>query len=197
MQLALLVQSINQRLQRHVTEHRIKTKNVDNQILERLPTKQIAENKLEINKIEFKIVEDIINEDETDYVQPSPPSLPKTEEQIDYERRKETKEYLKTELAKKERDFEIIRDIKVENQVELIRSAFNPLDGQITNKEITSADYNKTANNEPQPSQVDPNVLKVMQEIVRNANAFVNQPDPTLPAITLSDENNPPKAAPK
>ena len=65
-------------------------------------------------------MEDIINEDETEYGQPSPPPFPKTEEQIDYERKEETKEYLKTELAKKERDFEIIRDINAENQVELI-----------------------------------------------------------------------------
>ena len=118
--ISMLMQSINQRLQRHVMEHRRKTKNVDNQILEQLLTKQIAENKSEINKIEDKIVEDIINEGETEYGQPSPPPFPKTEEQIDYERKEETKEYLKTELAKKERDFEIIRDINAENQVELI-----------------------------------------------------------------------------
>ena len=200
--ISMLVQSINQRLQRRVMEHRRKTKNVDNQILEQLLTQQIAENKSKINKIEDKIVEEIINEDETDCGQPSLLPFPKNEEKIDYERREQTKEYLKTELAKKERNFEIIRDINAENQVELIRSAINPSDGQITNEEITSADYNKTGNNEPQPyspppPQVDPNVLKVMQGIVRNANAFVNQPDPTLPAITLSDENNPPKAPPK
>ena len=38
--ISMLMQSINQRLQRHVMEHRRKTKNVDNQILEQLLTKQ-------------------------------------------------------------------------------------------------------------------------------------------------------------
>ena len=44
---------------------------------------------------------------------------------------------------------------------------------------------------------MDPGVLKVINEIVRNANAFVNELDPSLPAITLSDKNNPPKPPPK
>ena len=67
----------------------------------------------------------------------------------------------------------------------------------MTNDTITSADYNRTDNNEPLPPQMDPGVLKVINEIVLNANAFVNEPDPSLPAITLSDENNPPKPPPK
>ena len=147
--ITVLVQSINQRLQRHLMDHRRKTKNVDNQILEQLLTQQIAENKSEIDKIEDKIVQDIINEDQTDYGAPSPLPFPKSEAEIDFERREDTKEYLKTELVKRERDFEIIRDINAENQVELIRSAIDPLDGQVTNDTITSADYNSTNNNEP------------------------------------------------
>ena len=171
--------------------------NVDNQILEQLVTQQIAENKSEIAKIEEKIVNDIINEDETDYSRRSPPPFPSTEEQIHYERRENTKKYLNTELAKRERGFETIREINAENQVELIRSAIDPLDGQIANDTITSADYNRTDNNEPLPPQVDPGVLKVINEIVRNANSFVNESDSNLPTITLSAVNNPPKAPPK
>ena len=195
--ISVLVQSINQRLQRHVMDHRRKTKNVDNQILEQLSTQKIAENKSEIDKIEDKIVQDIINEDQTDYGAPSPPPFPKSEAEIDFERREDTKEYLKMELAKRERDFKTIRDINAENQVELIRFAIDLLDGQVTNDTITFADYNRTDINEPLPPQVDPGVLKVINEIVRNVNAFVNEPDPSLPAITLSDENNPPKPPPK
>ena len=197
--ISVLVQSINQRLQRYVMDHRRKTKNVDNQILEQLLTQLTAKNKSEIDNIEDKIVQDIINEDQTDYGAPSPPPppFPKSEAEIDFERREDTKEYLKMELAKRERDFETIRDIYAENQVELVRSAIDPLDGQVTNNTITSADYNRTDNNEPLPPQVDPGVLKVINEIVRNANAFVNEPDSSLPAITLSDENNLPKPPPK
>ena len=194
--ITMLVQSMNQRLQRHVMEHRRQTKKVDNQILEQLLTQQIAENKTEISKIEDKIAADIINENKTDYGQSSPPLFPKNEEEIDYERREETKEYLKTELAKRERDFETIQNIDIENQLDLIKSALDPLDGQIANDAITSADYNRTEHNEPLPPRVDPNVLKIIDKIVYNANAFVNKPDPIPPHITLSEESQPPKASP-
>ena len=78
-------------------------------------------------------------------------------------------------MAKRERGFETIRDINAENQVELIRSAIDPLDGQISNDTITSDDYNRTDNNEPLSPQVDPGVLKVKNKIIRNANSFVNE----------------------
>ena len=179
--ISMLVQSINQSLQRHVIDHRRETKNVDDQILDQLLTQQIAENKTEISKIEDKIVEDILNEDDTEYDQPSPPPFPKTEEDIDHERKEENKEYLKTELAKKERDFKIIRDIDAQNQVDLIKCALDPLDGQYANDTITSADYNRTEHNEPLPPHVDPNVLKIINEIVHNINTFVKEPDPNYP----------------
>ena len=87
---------------------------------------------------------------------------------------------MKTELAKRDRDIEIIQDIDAKNKVDLIKSLVAPVDGELptTNEEVTSSDYTKTDHNEPQQHLVDPNVLRVMQEIVRNANAFVNEPDP-------------------
>ena len=93
-------------------------------------------------------------------------------------------------------DSEIICDINEKEQVDLIKSAFVPKDVQLTNEEITSADYTKTDNNEPVQPTLDPNILRIMQEIVFNANAFANEPDPQpLLQITL-DENEPPKAPP-
>ena len=100
---------------------------------------------------------------------------------------------MKTELAKRDRDIEIIQDIDAKNKVDLIKSLVAPVDGELptTNEEVTSSDYTKTDHNEPQQHLVDPNVLRVMQEIVRNANAFVNEPDPNLPQITFEDNSTP------
>ena len=159
-------------------------------------SKEVVDDKSEIEKIEQSIVQDIIKEDKTEYGRPSPPPFPKTEQQIDDDRREETMENLKTELAKNQRDFEIIRNINDKDQVDLIKSAIVPIDGQLTNEEITSADYTKTDNNEPVQPTLEPNILKIMQEIVCNANAFVNEPDPVLAQITF-DKNEPPKPPPK
>ena len=103
---------------------------------------------------------------------------------------------MKTKLAKKERDFEIIRDIDAQNQVDLIKTALDPLDRQYANDTITSADYNRTEYNEPLPPQVDPNVLKIISEIVHNTNAFVNEPDPNLLQIMLQPQPQPSVAPP-
>ena len=106
---------------------------------------------------------------------------------------------MKTELAKRERDIEIIQDIDPKTKVDLIKSLVVPVDGELptTNEEITSSDFTKTNNNEPQQPLVDPNVLRMMQEIVRNANAFVNEPDPNLPQITFDDNPTPPQPPPR
>ena len=140
-----------------------------------------------------------INENETVYGAPSPPPTIKTEEQIDDNRRQENEDFLKTELAKNQRDIEIIQDVDATNKADQIKSLVVPVDGELrtTNEEITSSDYTKSNHNKPQHPLVDPNVLRVMQEIVRNANAFVNEPNPNLPEITFEDNSTPPKDPPK
>ena len=178
-------------------EHRTKTNETNNEIISQLMSKEVVHDKSDIEKIEQNIVKDIINGDKTKYGRPSPPPFPKTEQQIDDDRIEETKENLKTELAKNHRDFEIIDDINAKNKVDLIKSAIFPIDGELTNEEITSADYTKMDHNEPLKLTLDPTILKIMQEIVCNSNAFVNDPDSeVLPQITF-DKNEPQKPPPK
>ena len=110
-------------------------------------SKEVVDDRSEIEKIEQNIARDIINDDKTEYGAPSPPPFPKTEQQTDDDRRTKTIENIKTELAKNQRDFEIIRDINDKKQVDLIKYAIVPKDGQLTNEEITSGDYTKTDNN--------------------------------------------------
>ena len=95
-------------------------------------SKEVVEDKSDIEKIEQNIVKDIINSDKTEYGHSSPPPFPKTEQQIDDDRIEGTKENLKTELAKNQRDFEIIDDINAKNKVDLIKSAIVPIDGNTT-----------------------------------------------------------------
>ena len=102
-------------------------------------------------------------------------------------------------MAKNQRDIEIIQDIDAKNKADQIKSLVVPVDGKLptTNEEITSSDYTKSDHNDPQHPLVDPNVLRVMQEIARNANVFVNEPDPNLPQITFEDNSTPSKDPPK
>ena len=123
-------------------------------------SKEVVEDKSDIERIERNIVKDIINSDKTEYGRSSPPPFPKTEQQIDDDRIEGTKENLKTELAKNQRDFEIIDDINAKNKVDLIKSAIVPIDGQLTNEVVTSADYTKTDNNELLQPTLDPTILK-------------------------------------
>ena len=70
--ISILVQYINQRLQRHVMEHRPKTKDINDKIVFQFKTDQIIPvgGKSEIDKIEQKIIDDIINENEAVYAVP-------------------------------------------------------------------------------------------------------------------------------
>ena len=199
--ISILVQSINQRIQKYILEHRRKTADINFKIVSQLDEKQVVneESQFEIDKIEQKIIDDIINENETVYGTPSPPPTIKTEEQIDHDRRQKNEDFLKTELAKNQRDIEIIQDIDAKNKADQIKSLVVPVDGELptTNEEIISSDYTKSDHNKSQHPLVDPNVLRLMQEIVHNPNAFVNEPDPNLAQITFEDNSTPPKDPPK
>ena len=105
--ISVLVQSINQRLQRQVMNHRRKTKDVNSQITDALLSNVTSQNKTETENLEDKIVKDIINQDQTDYGRSSPRPTIKTEEEIDNDIIQENKDFLKTELAKNERDIQI------------------------------------------------------------------------------------------
>ena len=63
-------------------------------------------------EIEDEIVRDIINNDDTDYKPINVPPTVKTENEIDQNNLLWNKNFLKTELAKRERDFQIIDDNK-------------------------------------------------------------------------------------
>ena len=102
-----------------------------------------------------------------------PPTV-KTEEEIDEDRLKWNRNFLATELAKKERDFEIIDDIEAKEQHDLIKNAIDPSDGLLTNEEIDPRDYNRTIKNEPEAPQLDPNVLNIMREVVNHMSGQVN-----------------------
>ena len=72
--------------------------------------------KLEILKtnneiVEQKVVTDILNKDNTDYTPQYNFPTVKTDEEADRDRINENKNYIATELVKKERDIQTIEDI--------------------------------------------------------------------------------------
>ena len=161
-----LVRSINHLIQKEIYESNKKTLEVGKDIVERLLRKESETIKTEIEKVEENIVEDIINNDTTDYTPINIVPTVKIEDEIDQNRLEWNRNFLATEIATRQRDLEIIDDIEAKNQVDLIRSAIDPTHGLVTNEEVDQTDYNRTEHNEPLGSQLNPNVLNVMREIV-------------------------------
>ena len=117
--------------------------------------------------VEQKVVTDILNNDNTDYTPQYNFPTVKTDEEADRDRINENKNYIATELVKKESDIQIIDGITKKNQKDLIRSVADPGDGIITNENIRATDYTRNDNNEPVKPQLDQGVLNVMQEMVK------------------------------
>ena len=155
-----LVQSINRLIQKQIYEQKKEQIQRGREVIEELTRKEKEDNKTEIEKIEEKVVNDIIQNDQTDYTPYFEPPAVKTEEKIDEDRKEWNKQFLEGELAKNERDFEIIEDIEAKNKVDLIKDAIDPGDGIFTNEETGHLDYTRTERNEPAAPQLDPSVLK-------------------------------------
>ena len=142
-----LVKNINRLLQQQIYENKRKTTEIGKKIVEQLNNKEKETVKSEIEKAEEKVVDDIISNYQKNYVPEFAPPTVKTEEKIDEDRLEWNRNFLATELAKKERDFEIIDDIEAKEQHDLIKNAIDPSDGLLTNEEIDPTDYNRTIKN--------------------------------------------------
>ena len=192
-----LVKSINCLIQKKIYEAKKKTLEISKDIVEKLLSKEPETIKIEIEQVEENIVEGIVINDTTDYTPIHPVPVVKTEEEIEQDRLEWNKNFLKTELASRERDPEIIDDIEATNQVDLLRSTIDPSDGLVTNEEVNQTDYNRTEHNKPLGSQLDPNVLKVMKEIVKNMSEQVNSIYDDMPVLEdeLETKYTPPEFA--
>ena len=89
--------------------------------------------------------------------------------------------FLKTELTKRERDFQIIDEINAKYQADLIRKAIDPS----SNEEINQTDFNRTDNNEPLAPPLPSGSLDVLDKFViklsDEVNADIPDRQPTLP----------------
>ena len=114
----------------------------------------------------------------------------KSEEEIDENRKEWNKAFLEGELAKNERDFEIIEDIEAKNKHDLIKSAVDPRDGIYTNEKITHLDYTRTEQNETAAPQLDPSVLKGIGIHLQGINQRISEDDPinSLPELEYIPE---------
>ena len=128
-----------------------------------------------------------MNNDNTDYTTRYNFPTVKTDEEADRDRMNENKNYIATELVKKQRDIQIIDDITKKNQKDLTRSVADPVDGIITNENITPTDYTRNDYNEPVQPQLDEGVLNVMKDMVK----IMGEQVAVMDSIPLPLENIP------
>ena len=146
--------------------------------------------------VEQNIVTDIVNNNDTDYTPCYIVPTIKTEKQIDQDRVCENTDYIATELAKRERDMQIIADISNKNQVDLIHSIVYPGEGIMTNEDVSLTDYNRNDNNEPIQPQLEPGVLNVMKEMAKIMSEQVISIYDDMPALEDVPESDPPAILP-
>ena len=165
--IADLVKSINFLLQKNIYYSKKKTQEINAKIQNKLLEKEIAQIRTKNEQVEREIVKDILKNNTTDYTPQYTIPTVKTDAESERDKIRENKNYIETELVKKERDFQTIDDITKKNQKDLIRSVTDPADGILTNENVTSSDWTRSDNNEPVQPQLDPGVINVMQEMVR------------------------------
>ena len=184
-----LVKNINHLLQKKIYDSKKKSLKIGKDIVNKILSKQTETNKTDNERVEENIIRDIVNNDTTDYTLIFIPPTIKTEEQIDKDRIDWNRNFLETELAKRERDIQIIDDFEAKNQVDLIRSAID-CSTIITNENISQTDYNRSDNNEPVQPQLDPNVLNVMKEMVKVMSEQTSSIYDDMPALEDIPETN-------
>ena len=107
-----LVKSINLLLQKKkIYQSKRKTALINTKIQNKILSKELEILKTNNEIVEQKVVTDILNNDNTDYTPQYTFPTVKTDEEADRDRINENKNYIATELVKKERDIQTIEDI--------------------------------------------------------------------------------------
>ena len=146
--IADLVKSINFLLQKKIYYSKKKTQEINAKIQNKLLEKEIAQIRTKNEQVEREIVKDILKNNTTDYTPQYTIPTVKTDAESEHDKIRENKNYIKTELVKKERDFQTIDDVTKKNKKDLIRSVTDPADGILTNENVTSSDWTRSDNNE-------------------------------------------------
>ena len=106
-----LVKSINLLFQKKIYQSKRKTALINTKIQNKILSKENEILKTNNEMAEQKVVTDILNNDNTDYTPQYNFPTVKTDEEADRDRINENKNYIATELVKKERDIQTIEDI--------------------------------------------------------------------------------------
>ena len=152
-----LVESINFLLQKKIYEPKKRTQEINAKIQDKLLEKEIVQIRTKNEQVEREIVKDILKNNTTDYTPQYTLPIVKTDAENERDKISENKNYITTELVKKERDIQIIDDITKKDQKDLIRSITDPADGILTNENMAPSDWTRSDNNEP----VQPQLIQV------------------------------------
>ena len=172
-----LVHSINSRLRSEINREKadaIKTGiNFRSIINDNFP----EENTTVQQDNENLLVDDIINGETTDFRTPFPIPIPKTEDEITDSIRQDNINFLKGELAKNARDFEIAAEIEAQKQADLLRNILDPGLGLITNEGTSSLDAIRIDNGDSVIPQLDPIALRGMEGLLNNLKETIELSD--------------------
>ena len=145
-----LVKSINHLLQKKIYKSKRKTLRINKELEKTFSNNHPETIQTKNEVVEQNIVTDIVNNNDTDYTPRYIVPTIKTEEQTDQDRVRENTDYIATELAKRERDIQIIEHISNKNQVDLIRSIVDPGEGIMTKEDVSLTDQNNVQNDNGQ-----------------------------------------------
>ena len=99
-----LVKNINFLLQKKIYESKRKTQQINAKIQEKLLEKEIAQIRTKNEQVEKEIVKDILKNNTTDYTPQYTIPIVKTDAETERDKISENKNYIATELVRKERD---------------------------------------------------------------------------------------------
>ena len=127
-----LVHSINSRLRSEINREKVDAIRTGINFRSIINDNFPEENTTVQQDNENLLVDDIINGETTDFRTPFPIPIPKTEDEITDSIRQDNINFLKGELAKNARDFEIAAEIEAQKQADLLRNIIDPGLGLIT-----------------------------------------------------------------
>ena len=174
-----LIQSINSTLMNEIHREKLEQLKRGKEVID-----MISQNFTDITQtpqemVEQNMVEDLINNDQTNYQPYFHIPVVKTEEEIDDARIRENTDFLEGELAKNARDFEFAAELEARDRTDLIRNATDPGYRIMAKEDIAPLDHNKTERNEPAAPQLDPAALRGMETFLGKLTEIIVAEDDT------------------
>ena len=138
--------------------------------------------------VEDNLVQDIINNDQTNYRPQYTFPRPKTEDEIEKARVDENINFIEGELAKNACDFEIAADIEAQEKADLLRNILDPGFGLTTNEDVSALDAIRNNNGDSAIPHLDPVALRGMEQLLDNLKETIDLSEDETEDVKLPPE---------